>query len=167
MHRLPALVTLFLDTLIWGVLGVQLMAAAWVDWHTHRIPNRLNAALLMTGLLVAGTTDVPGLTASIVGAGLGSAILLGVALAFRRLRGQDGLGLGDVKFLAGAGAWTGWQGVGPVIFLAAAGVLVIVGARRWAGAPIERHQPIPFGPALCVALLVVRVVQQADVGVWR
>ncbi len=157
-------VNVLLDTLAWGLLGVQLAAVAWVDWRTHRIPNRLNATLLLSGLGVAGLTDEPGLAASAVGAVLGGAVLLAVALAFRRLRGHDGLGLGDVKFLAGAGAWTGWQGVGPVVFLAAAGALAIVGMRRWAGAPLDRNQPIPFGPALCAALVVVRAVQQADLG---
>lgn len=159
--------TVPLDTLAWSLLGLQLMAISWADWHTHRIPNRLNATLLLSGLAVAGLTDVPGLLASVVGAVLGSTVLLAVALAFRRLRGRDGLGLGDVKFLAGAGAWTGWQGVGPVVFLAAVAALLVVGMRRWAGAALHRHQPIPFGPALCVALLVVRAVQEADLGLWR
>ena len=159
--------TALLDALAWSVLGVQLVAIAWVDWHTCRIPNRLNAALLLSGLAVAGLTDRPGLAASVVGAVLGSAVLLSVALAFRQLRGQEGLGLGDVKFLAGAGAWTGWQGVGPVIFLAAVAVLVIVGARRWAGGTVERDHPIPFGPALCGALLVVHLAQQVDLPLWR
>lgn len=144
-----------------------MVAIAWIDWRTHRIPNPLNATLLVSGLGVASLTEAPGLVASIVGAVLGSVVLLVVALAFRRLRGRDGLGLGDVKFLAGAGAWTGWQGVGPVVFLAAVAALSIVGIRRAGGATLDRDQPIPFGPALCVALLVVRAVQQADVGLWR
>lgn len=159
--------TVLLNALAWSLLGVQLAAVAWVDWRTHRIPNRLNATLLLSGLVVAGLTDAPGLAAAVVGAVLGGAVLLAIALAFRHLRGRDGLGLGDVKFLAGAGAWTGWQGVGPIVFLAALGALTIVGVRRWAGATLDRHQPIPFGPALCAALLVVRAVQQADVGLWR
>lgn len=148
------------------MLVVQLTAIAWVDWRTGRIPNLLTAALLVSGLAVATLTGVPAPAASLVGALLGSGFLLAIAVAFRRLRGLDGLGLGDVKFLAGAGAWTGWQGVGPVIFLAALVALAVVGVRRWAGVTLDRHAPIPFGPALCFALLAVRAVQQA-VGLWR
>lgn len=153
------------DLLAWLVLGAQLGAIAWVDWRTQRIPNALSASLLISGVAVAALTGMPMPADALVGAVLGSGVLLAIAIAFRRLRGIDGLGLGDVKFLAGAGAWTGWQGVGPVVFLAAVVTLAATAARRWAGVTLDRHAPIPFGPALCVALLAVRAAQQA-LGLW-
>lgn len=158
--------SLLLEVTAWLVLAAQLVAIAWVDWRTRRIPNRLTASLLLSGLAVAGLTGVPTPAASLGGALLGGGFLLAIALGFRRLRGLDGLGLGDVKFLAGAGAWTGWQGVGPVVFLAAVAALAVVGAGRWAGVTLDRREPIPFGPALCLALVAVRAAQQA-LGLWR
>lgn len=154
-----------LDLLAWLVLVAQLVPVAWIDWRTSRIPNLLTASLLVSGLVVAAVTELPAPAASLAGALLGGGFLLTIAVAFHRLRGLDGLGLGDVKFLAGAGAWTGWQGVGPVVFLAALAALAVVGARRWAGLTIGRREPIPFGPALCFALLAVRAAQQG-LGVW-
>ena len=154
------------DILAWLVLAGQLAGIAWVDWRTQRIPNPLTASLLVSGLAVAGLTGVPTLAASVVGALLGSGFLLAIATVFRRLRGLDGLGLGDVKFLAGAGAWTGWQGVGPVVCVAAIAALTGVGLRRWTGPALDRRTPIPFGPALCLALLTVRAAQQT-MGLWR
>ena len=91
------------------------------------------------------------------GVALGGVFLAGVAAGFRRWRGVDGLGLGDVKFLGAAGAWVGWQGIGLLVFLAALSALAWIGVRRALGSTLDRTTPVPFGPHLCVALLAVRV----------
>lgn len=139
------------------MLAGLLAAVAIVDARTYRIPNRLNLALLLCGLVAAVATSVPDPVDAVAGVALGGVFLAAVAAGFRRLRGIDGLGLGDVKFLAAAGAWVGWQGVGPLVFLAAMSALVWIGIRRAiAGGTLDRATPVPFGPHLCVALLAVR-----------
>lgn len=140
----------------WTVLVALLAAVAIVDARTYRIPNRLNLALLLCGLATAVVTPVLGPLDAIAGVALGGVFLAAVAAGFRRLRGIDGLGLGDVKFLGAAGAWVGWQGVGPLVFLAAVSALVWIGIRRARGSALDRTTPVPFGPHLCVALLAVR-----------
>ena len=147
------------ELLTWAVLLTQLVAIAWIDGRSRRIPNRLNAALLLTGLAAARVDGGPGLTGAVAGVALGGCFLLTVALVYRRLRGIDGLGFGDVKFLSAAGAWVGWQGVGPLVFIAASATLLWVFLRRQAGAVFDDRDLIPFGPFLCAALLVVRLSQ--------
>jgi leader peptidase (prepilin peptidase)/N-methyltransferase len=145
------------DIAAWvGLVGL-LAAIAWTDIRAHRIPNLMTAALLLGGLAAAELQDGPGVWAAIAGALLGGLLLLAIATAFRRLRGVEGLGLGDVKFMAGAGAWTGWQGIGPTVFVAATTALAWLALRRLSGAAHHRNTPLPFGPYLCIGLLTVRI----------
>ena len=81
--------------------------------------------------------------------------------AYARLRRREGLGLGDVKLAAAAGAWTGWQGLTDVVLLAALAALAFVLARaamrRKAVAGTDR---IAFGAFLAPALWIVWVAHQ-------
>lgn len=69
-----------------------------------------------------------------------------------RLRYQkEGLGYGDVKFLAALGAWHCWEGLPLLIFLAtmlACGGFGVAQLVRGKSALIN---PLPFGPWLTVA----------------
>ena len=49
-----------------------------------------------------------GWLSSLIGAAAGGGILLAIAEAYYRVRGQEGLGMGDVKMLAMIGAFLGW-----------------------------------------------------------
>ena len=55
-------------------------------------------------------TEVPILD-SLFGAILGGGILLLIAYSYEKLRGQEGMGMGDIKLLAMIGAFLGIQGV--------------------------------------------------------
>src|ERR1035438_5185836 len=66
---------------------------------------------------------------ALLGALLGAVFLEGVRRAYARLRGQEGMGGGDVKMLAMAGAFTGPVGVFFTLFFASlAGTAVAGGA---------------------------------------
>ena len=58
----------------------------------------------------------------------------------------EGLGLGDAKLFAASGAWLGWQGLPPVLLIAALGGL---GQAMLRAAP-QRHRPLAFGPWIAV-----------------
>src|SRR5205085_8673125 len=94
--------------------GLALIAAAIavVDARRFIIPDELSAAALVLALAHAwASAPYAGLEA------VGLAVLRGVVLAllfltlravYARLRGRDGLGLGDVKLAGVAGAWLDW-----------------------------------------------------------
>lgn len=136
------------------------------DLRSKTIPDRLNAALLATGLGFSLVTPAPGLVAALIGAIAGASVLAAVAVVFRRTRGKDGLGFGDVKFLAGAGAWVGWQGLPPLVFVASISALLLVAAQRLARGRFDRDTQIPFGPHLGLATLVVWVAQAWQAAPW-
>jgi leader peptidase (prepilin peptidase)/N-methyltransferase len=81
---------------------------------------------------------------------LGLAIGLSLKYGFLYLRNKDGLGLGDVKLLFGAGIWLA-SGTSFVPFLFFAGLLGVVFGCIWR--VLGFGNIFPFGPALEVSLL--------------
>lgn len=143
-----------------AALGVLLLIAALIDMRTMRIPDLLNAAIAATGL---GATwllqrDV---AAALLGLGVGYGFIVLANLAYRALRGRDGLGMGDAKLLGGAGAWVGWSGLPFVVLIASAAGIAYVAAMRLVGKPLTGADALTFGPFLCAAIMIVWIVQIA------
>ncbi|MBV9243468.1 MAG: prepilin peptidase [Methylobacteriaceae bacterium] len=142
-----------------AVLVVLLAAVAFEDVRSHRIPDPLNATVLATGLALSWLMPAPGPLAAMIGVLAGGVFLATVAILFRRLRGVDGLGFGDVKFLAAAGAWVGWHGLPPVVLIASVSALCLAGAQRLARGRFDPQTRMAFGPHLGLATLVVWIAQ--------
>lgn len=131
-----------------------LMGLALCDLAAFRLPDALNAALLTTGLALA--VQAGALGAGLIGAGVGAGAFLAIRLGYGLLRGREGLGLGDVKLMAGIGAGLGWQALPLVALLAA------LWAMAWAllrGGVTARDTEIPFGAYLATAAGVLWLVQ--------
>src|SRR5256885_12710710 len=94
-------------------LGAMLGIAAVLDWRSRRIPNWLTFLMTLSG--VAGSF-LAGHVASPSQAILG--MLVGFAIPFV-LFAMGALGGGDVKLLAGIGAWFGPQAAISVFAIAA------------------------------------------------
>jgi leader peptidase (prepilin peptidase)/N-methyltransferase len=71
------------------------------------------------------------------------------------LRGRDGLGGGDAKLAAAAGAWLGAAALPTVIFLAAVSGLVMALGLRVSGRKVGGEVKLPFGPPLCTAIWII------------
>lgn len=126
-------------------LGTALARLSLIDIERRLLPDRLVLPLLWTGLVLnAGGVFTPPAMA-ILGAALGYLSLEACRRGYRRLRGREGLGGGDVKLFAALGAWLGCGALAPVLALAAPlGLLWGVLARSGAAT-------IPFGPCLALA----------------
>lgn len=136
-------------------LGWVLLALLVIDWRHLVLPDVLTLPLIPAGWLVAWGLEPSRLLAHLLGAAAGFLLLWAVAVVYRRLRHREGLGLGDAKLLAAAGAWLGWEALPGVILIAAAAGLAgaLVAARR-AGA-LDPERPLPFGPYLAGAFWIV------------
>jgi leader peptidase (prepilin peptidase)/N-methyltransferase len=127
-----------------GVLTAGLAAVAIIDLRTLRIPDLLSLPLIAVGLIQAYAMSVLPFWHHAVGAMAGFAILAAVGEWYFRHRGIDGLGLGDAKLFAAAGAWLGWQALPMVLLIAALGGLAFALLRGGA----TRMTAIAFGPWL-------------------
>jgi leader peptidase (prepilin peptidase)/N-methyltransferase len=128
----------------------SLLALTFIDYDHQLLPDDLTLPLLWLGLLFNVTGAFVPLTSAVIGAAAGYLSLWLLYHGFRLLTGKEGMGYGDFKLLAALGAWVGWQQL-PLIVLGASLVGAIVGLAFILIAGRDRHQPIPFGPFLCVA----------------
>ncbi|MFT0532655.1 prepilin peptidase [Castellaniella hirudinis] len=127
-----------------GVLCLGLGALAFLDWHSGLLPDALTLPLMGLGWLCGPLGLVPAVLLS----GLVWCGLAGLAWAYHRMRGQAGLGGGDVKCLAMLAAWLGGPLVSVVLWLAC-----VLGVLWWLSGWAGRRSSYPFGPCLSLAAL--------------
>ncbi|MCC6468626.1 MAG: prepilin peptidase [Alphaproteobacteria bacterium] len=146
---------------LWAIcaLGWMLLALALIDARHFLLPDALTLPLMLAGLALglAGGAHWPvGPAEAAIGAACGYLVLTALGFIYRRLRGRTGLGGGDAKLLAAAGAWTGWIGLPSVVLIAAVAALAwtvadAVARRR----RIEAGQPVAFGVFLALGTWLV------------
>lgn len=137
------------------LLGFVLIALSTIDWLAYRLPDALTLPLVVAGLVLhaseLGAAFLDHLTAAAV-AFLG---LAGVAWLYEKLRGRSGIGLGDAKLYAAAGAWLGLAGLPSVMLYATVAALVAVTLAALAGRTPTLRTRVPFGPFLAFAIWLV------------
>jgi leader peptidase (prepilin peptidase) / N-methyltransferase len=136
-------------------LGWTLLALAAIDLRHYLLPDVLTLALIPAGLAVALALDPALLPAHLLGALLGFATFVVIGQVYRRLRGRDGLGLGDAKLLAAAGAWLGWAALPSVVAIGAVLALALALAQALGGAKLALTGKLAFGPHLALAFWLV------------
>jgi leader peptidase (prepilin peptidase)/N-methyltransferase len=140
------------------VAGWLLGLLAVVDVLAFRLPDLLTAPLAVAGLLAGPRLLGQPLMDHVVGAAGGFGVLALLGWAYERLRGREGLGLGDAKLLGAAGAWLGWTALPMVVVLACAGGLAWAAARLLLRGRAGLAEPIAFGAPLCAAIWIALLI---------
>lgn len=140
-----------------------LVACGWLTWTDIRfgiIPNWLNALIAVLGLARGWAMDGSSgaLAGAVAGVAIGAVLLL-LRQAYFAWRGVQGLGLGDVKFLAAAGVWTGLADFPLLLLIATLAALLLAGILHLTGRAVTARTAIPFGPSLALGLLATLVLQ--------
>ncbi|MEQ6250389.1 A24 family peptidase [Sulfitobacter sp. HNIBRBA3233] len=135
-------------------MAVLLSLLVRTDLREKRLPDRYTLPLIVLGLTL--NTFVRGAlpTGEIWGAIFGYLAFWALGSLFFSLRRQEGLGLGDAKLLAAAGAWLGLEALPLVVLISALGALGFALISRR-----ERTDQLAFGPWLAAAFFVLWIVR--------
>jgi leader peptidase (prepilin peptidase)/N-methyltransferase len=151
------------DGVCGALLAALMLAIAVIDAERYIIPNQLNGAALVLALFrawaVGPDAGSPSVMWAILGATAVALPFLALMIGYRRFRGRDGLGLGDVKLAAVAGAWLSLLTVFAVIELATLAALgAYLADAHFRKRTLKATALMPFGlflaPAIWIGWLV-------------
>jgi leader peptidase (prepilin peptidase)/N-methyltransferase len=138
------------------VFGCAMVVLFVIDLQHRILPNVITLPGIVAGF-AASLLLPPGPLASLIGIVAGGGVLWGLSEAYYRVRGHEGLGMGDVKMLAMIGAFLGWRLMLVTLFLASfAGS--IIGIAMMTGGRGGMKTALPFGTFLAIGALVASVV---------
>jgi leader peptidase (prepilin peptidase)/N-methyltransferase len=147
------------DGLLGAFLSALMLSIALTDSSRYIIPNQLTGAAVALALVRAGAVGADAGWQALAWTALGGAAtavpFLALMIGYRRWRGRDGIGLGDVKLAAVAGVWLNFVTIFVVIELAA---LSALGAYFVSGYLRDRRPRatalLPFGLFLAPAIWI-------------
>jgi leader peptidase (prepilin peptidase)/N-methyltransferase len=125
-----------------------------IDLEHQILPNVITLPGIVIGF-VAALFLPPGWTSSLIGLAAGGLFPFAVAEAYLRIRGREGMGMGDFKMLAMVGAFLGWPLVWITLLVACVLGIVIGGgallvSRRSMGTRVPFGTFIAAAAGLCV-----------------
>ena len=166
---------LSVEALKWAVFSAIMVVLVFTDLRERILPDVVNFTGFGLGLVLSFfTTPVDGTAMALakrifefpppapvlsfvdalLGAAAGSGLLWLVSEVYFRLRGREGMGMGDVKMMLMAGAFLGLKRTLLTIFTGSVlgsvlGIIVIVARRK------DSDYELPFGTFLGMAALLV------------
>lgn len=139
-------------------LATALLILAYIDLRTGLLLDVINFPLIAAGIawsvFAAPGTGV-GWLHSVLGAALGYGLIAGLAYAWRRWRGYEGIGLGDAKLLAAGGAWVGVTMLPVILFVASTTGLLVALIVSLRSQSTGDRVALPFGPCLALGIWIV------------
>jgi leader peptidase (prepilin peptidase) / N-methyltransferase len=152
------------STIVYTGLISVFLVVAWIDWDHKIIPDMITLPGIVIGFLCATLLLPTGWGNSLAGILVGGGILVFIAWLSPFLFGKEGMGGGDIKFLAMVGAFLGWQQA--ILTLMVASVAgALVGIALLATKVLQKGQYIPFGPYLALGG-VIAVLWGSELWHW-
>jgi leader peptidase (prepilin peptidase) / N-methyltransferase len=163
------------EALKWAIFSALMIVLVFTDMRERILPDVVNYSGFVAGLLLSLVTkpsdgtalwlanrmfDFPppapviSLADALLGAAFGSGLLWLVAEAYFRLRGREGMGLGDVKMMLMAGTFLGLKRT--LLTILAGSVLgSVLGLAFMLARRKESDYELPFGSFLGMAAVLV------------
>lgn len=136
-------------------LFINLGALSLYDLRSYRLPNLLNLTFFVLATITVYLQPLYPLSWHFIGALVGFLFPIALNYVYVRLRGRDGIGMGDAKLLAGAGMLLGWPELPLILSISSTlGLVVALFKMR------KRHDKtqaiyIPFGPFIAFATIIL------------
>ena len=136
-----------------------LIVLAFIDLRHRILPNPITLGGTVVGFLISLALP-PGWLASLIGILIGGGVLFLIGEVYLRLRGIEGMGMGDVKMLAMIGAFLGWKAVLVTLVLSSLSG-AIVGAVLLGSQKGNMKYQLPFGTFLAASALIASLYGEA------
>lgn len=131
------------------VLAATLAFLSAIDLATFRLPDSLTLPLAAAGLVLPWLLgDGISFAERSLAAAAAFVMIAAIDIVYRRLRGRQGIGLGDAKLFAAAGSWLGAEPLSHVLLWATASALAAVTIAALRSGALTRETRIAFGPFL-------------------
>ena len=138
------------------LFGSTMIVLFMIDLRYRILPNTITLSGIVAGLAFSLVLP-PGWPASVLGILVGGGVLFGVGELYYRVRGEEGLGMGDVKMLAMIGAFLGWQQT--IVTLVLSSFLgSLIGLGLIARGQGTMKYALPFGSFLAIGAIVAGLV---------
>ena len=141
------------ETPAMALLSALLLVLALIDLDHFLLPDSLTLPGIVAGLALQPWLPRVDIAAALLGVVGGAGILILIVNFWYWLRGEEGMGLGDVNMLAMVGAFLGWQGAA-VTLVAATIAGALTGLVLIAGRRLGARSRLPFGVFLSLGALV-------------
>ncbi len=139
---------------VFGLVFVSfLVVLSVIDLHELILPDVLTYPLLGVALIARAFTGGHAWWNYLAGGALGAGILLLLAWLSPYLFGKEGMGLGDVKLMAGIGMAVGLAGSLVTLFIASFSGLLAGLFLRWTN-QLREGGHLPFGPFLSLGAVI-------------
>lgn len=141
------------------LLGWALLTAAATDLRVFILPNAITLPLIPAGLLVTYFLHPDNIWDHVIGMIAGGGALYALDWIYERIRHRRGLGMGDVKLVAAAGAWLGWPYLSWLIVIASVLAIPMMLVMRVTGIKLSTTTPLPYGAPLSVAFFALWITR--------
>ena len=142
---------------LYCVLFSMLLVLSVIDWRTFTIPNGINLVIFLLGV-VRLITDLDHWVSYVIGLVSVSLVFLLMHLATH----GNGLGMGDVKLVAGAGLLLGWSSMLLAVVIGSLSGAIIHSVRMRCGA----DRKLAFGPYLAAGIWIAALGGQQIVDAY-
>lgn len=147
---LPAL---FGHLVLWSLLYI----VAEMDYKSGYIMDIFPIIIAVSGLIF-GLLSHRKITDILLAGAVGAAVFGLIYILCRLILKREGLGLGDVFLIGGAGLWlSSWKEVIITCFLSAYVALVFIIIKALKKDKIGLKTEMPLGPSICIAVFIMNV----------
>ncbi len=147
-------------------LAAAMLLISLIDARRLIIPDILSLPLVPLGIAVAAGLAAEAWEQVMLwhtgAAAVAAGALYVVRWLYWQVRGVEGLGLGDVKLLAAAGAWVGFDTLSTTLLMASCAALAATLVRHGLSSapPVHGQTRVPFGTFLAPSILIIWSAEQ-------
>ncbi len=147
-----------------GTLGMAMAVIAITDARYFIVPDVISLPMIVLGIILSPlfphqTESALTLFYSAIAALVGFLVFYSLRRFYELFRKREGLGLGDVKLAAVAGAWTGLEGMNMVFLLSSLSAICFISLKSLSGNKVKSTTAIPFGVFIAPSIWIVWVTQ--------